>query len=101
MSDVNKQLLDAIKEVRESLRFANDCPDGPITDTIWMMHRPETMFDFMTSTIAAAEQAQQLVARDVLIEFGVDVLVKSGSSMRECDLVAIVDHYAAAQKGNT
>lgn len=43
------------------------------------------------------KQAQQVepVARDVLMAFGVDVLVESGSSMREADLAAIADRYAA------
>ena len=41
----------ALREVRESLQFANDSPGGPITDTIWMMHRPETLFDFIDSTL--------------------------------------------------
>ena len=49
-------LLAALKEAREVLQMANDTPNGPICDTIWMMHRPETMFDFMDAAIAKAEQ---------------------------------------------
>lgn len=44
--------------------------------------------------VCGAQQAEP-AARDVLMAFGVDVLVKSGSSMRECDLAAIVDRYAS------
>lgn len=44
-------LLDALREVREALQFANESPDGPIRDTIWMMHRPETLFDFIDATL--------------------------------------------------
>jgi len=36
-----------IIEVRETLQFANDSPNSPICDTIWMMHRAETLFDFI------------------------------------------------------
>ncbi len=52
---VNVQLLEALKEAREALQFANDSPGGPITDTIWMVHEPETLFDFLDSAISAAE----------------------------------------------
>lgn len=48
------QLLEALKEAREALQFANDSPGGAISDTIWMMHRPETLFDFMDAAIAKA-----------------------------------------------
>ena len=44
-------LLIAIQEVREALQFASDSPAGPIRDTIWMMHRPETLFDFIDATL--------------------------------------------------
>lgn len=44
-------LLAAMQEVREALQLANDSPGGIITDTIWMPHRPETLFDFIDATI--------------------------------------------------
>lgn len=44
-------LLIAIQEVREALQFASDSPAGPIRDTIWMMHRPETLLDFIDGTL--------------------------------------------------
>lgn len=52
------ELLAALKEAREALQFANDRPNGGISDTLWMMHRPETLFDFMDSAIAKAEAAK-------------------------------------------
>lgn len=45
-----------ITDVRESLQFANDSPNGGINDTIWMMHRPETMFDYIDAALAAQEK---------------------------------------------
>lgn len=44
-------LLAAMQEVREALQLANDSPGGIITDTIWMPHRPQTLFDFIDATI--------------------------------------------------
>lgn len=49
------QLLSALKDAREALEFANDTPGGPIIDTIWMMHRPETLLDHLDAAIAAAK----------------------------------------------
>lgn len=49
------QLLAALKEAREALAFANDTPGGPIIDTIWMMHRPETLLDHLDAAIAAVK----------------------------------------------
>lgn len=46
------ELLAAIIEARHALQFANDNPGGGINDTIWMMHRSETLFDFMDAAIA-------------------------------------------------
>lgn len=48
------ELLAALREAREALRVANETPNGPITDTIWMMDRPETLFDFIDAAIAKA-----------------------------------------------
>lgn len=48
----------ALREVRQALQFANDSPNGPITDTIWMMHGPETLFDYIDAALdRAAKQA--------------------------------------------
>jgi hypothetical protein len=49
--------LTALREVREALQFANDTPNGPIRDTIWMFHRPETLFDYIDSILSAPAQA--------------------------------------------
>jgi hypothetical protein len=46
-----------LREAREALQFSNDTPNGAITDTIWMMHRPETLFDFMDAAIRARSKA--------------------------------------------
>jgi hypothetical protein len=54
---MDKQLLEALREVREALQFANDTPNGPINDTIWMMHRPETLFDFIDAAIEFSANA--------------------------------------------
>lgn len=48
------RLAAVLKESREALQFANDSPNSPISDTIWMMHRPETLFDFMDAALADA-----------------------------------------------
>lgn len=57
MRQQRDELLAAMKETREALRFANDSPGGGISDTIWMFHRPETLFDFMDAAIEKAMKA--------------------------------------------
>ena len=52
------QLLAALVEARESLQFANDSPGGVAADTIWMIHRPETLFDFMDAAIASVKESK-------------------------------------------
>ena len=47
----NAALLVAFNEVKHSLQFANDSPNGPIQDTVWMMHDNETLFDFIDSAL--------------------------------------------------
>lgn len=52
-----------LRETREALQFANDSPGGPISDTIWMLHQPQTVFDAIDEAIevlseAAGEPAQ-------------------------------------------
>lgn len=57
-ADIEKQrdeLLAALIEARQALQFANDSPGGGIDDTIWMMHRNETLFDFMDAAIASVK----------------------------------------------
>lgn len=51
-SEAVKELVEALLEAREALQFANDSPGGGISDTIWMMHRPETLFDFLDAALA-------------------------------------------------
>lgn len=48
-------LLGKVIEARQALQFANDTPCGPINDTIWMMHGPETLFDFLDAAIASVK----------------------------------------------
>lgn len=55
----NKMALDALTEIREALRVANETPNGPITDTIWMPGRPETLFDAFDAAIAALQAEPQ------------------------------------------
>lgn len=47
-------LLGVLREVREAIHFANESPGGAISDTIWMMHRPETLLDFIDAAIDRA-----------------------------------------------
>jgi hypothetical protein len=43
-----RALLNVLREVHESLQFAYDSPDfGMRQGVILMMHRPQTMFDFI------------------------------------------------------
>ena len=58
LHEVNTELLEAFIEARHALQMSNDTPGSPITDTIWMMHRPETLFDFMDAAIAKATGEQ-------------------------------------------
>lgn len=51
--------------------------------------------DAVCANCLATQQQAEPVARDVLMALGIDVLVQSGSSMRESDLAAIADRYAA------
>lgn len=48
-----ERLRKDFREAREALQLANDSPDGGINDTIWMPHRPETLFDFIDDALAA------------------------------------------------
>lgn len=48
-------LLAAMIDARHAMQFANDTPNGPIADTIWMMHGFETLFDFMDAAIEKAQ----------------------------------------------
>jgi hypothetical protein len=46
--------IDAVAElraIRNSLQFANDSPGGGISDTLWMMGTPETVFDALDRVI--------------------------------------------------
>ena len=47
------RLRKALRKSREALQFANDSPGGGISDTIWMMHDPETLFDFMDEALSS------------------------------------------------
>lgn len=38
-------VLAGLRDIRQSLQFANDNPGSGISDTIWMMHRQQTVFD--------------------------------------------------------
>ncbi|WP_434513820.1 hypothetical protein AB6Q56_14665 [Dechloromonas sp. ARDL1] len=49
--------VEALEKSREALQFANDSPGGGIVDTIWMMHSPETLFDFMDATISTIKES--------------------------------------------
>ncbi len=43
-----------LREIRETLAFANDIENGPITDTIWMKHGgPQTLFDYIDAALDA------------------------------------------------
>lgn len=53
------ELLAALIQARNALQFENDCPEGGIKDTLWMMDSPETLFDFMDAAIAKAKGGAQ------------------------------------------
>lgn len=55
---LNSQFLADMKEARQALQTANDMPNGPISDTIWMEGSSSTLFDFMDAAIVAAETAK-------------------------------------------
>lgn len=50
------RLQETLRAVREALQLANDTPNGPINDTIWMPHGPETLFDFIDAALDAPQQ---------------------------------------------
>jgi hypothetical protein len=47
-----ESVLSELRAIREALQFANESPGGPITDTIWMLHRAQTVFDALDECIA-------------------------------------------------
>lgn len=59
-----KDFRKVLVEVRESLQFANDSPNGGIDDTIWMMHSsaPETVFDFIDAALDGEPSTPQKTA---------------------------------------
>lgn len=57
-----KALRDALQESRHALQFANDSPNGPINDTIWMMHNPETLFDYMDYALSTTNNSTAIIA---------------------------------------
>lgn len=58
LHELNAELLNALKELRQALLFANENPGRGINDTIWMMDRPETLFDFIDAAIDKAEESK-------------------------------------------
>lgn len=44
-------LLDGLRLLRAALHAENDRKDGPIIDTVWMLDRPQTAFDFLDELI--------------------------------------------------
>lgn len=42
-----ENVIRMLVEIKHALMFANESPNGPINDTIWMMHQPETLMDFI------------------------------------------------------
>lgn len=53
-----EELRAALCDVRAALHLANDRPGGPISDTIWMTHTPETLFDFIDRALLGAGLTQ-------------------------------------------
>jgi hypothetical protein len=51
-------LLAALKEVREALQHAVKPPRAAITDTVWMLNRPETLFDFIDATLEGLDVSE-------------------------------------------
>lgn len=59
MREQRDRAMKVLHQSREALQFANDSPNGPITDTIWMMHTPETLFDYMDNALNPIEKEIQ------------------------------------------
>ena len=59
-------LLAAMKEVREALQHAVKPPHAAITDTVWMLNRPETLFDFIDATLEGLVEWHAPGARNML-----------------------------------
>jgi hypothetical protein len=72
--DEAARLRKVLIDVRQALQFANDSPGGGINDTIWMMHTPEMLFDFIDAALAQPESATgttgaiELLPEDLLDE---------------------------------
>ncbi len=61
-------LLAAMKEVREALQHAVKPPHAAITDTVWMLNRPETLFDFIDATLEGLVEWHTDGGRNMLYE---------------------------------
>lgn len=59
VSKVAESLCTAMILARQALQSANENQNGPISDTIWMPHGSETLFDFMDAAIVAAEMGNR------------------------------------------
>ena len=55
--DEAARLRKVLIDVRHALQFASDSPGGGINDTIWMMHTPETLFDFIDAALGDTQAA--------------------------------------------
>lgn len=62
-----QKIREALSLVREALQLANDTPNGGITDTIWMPHAPQTLFDFIDEALAQPAAVVELTDREMPI----------------------------------
>ena len=63
--------IEELTEIRNSLQFANDSPNSGISDTLWMIERPQTIFDAIDSLIEDLK-AQALLSQGELVAWLVE-----------------------------
>jgi hypothetical protein len=64
-----QRLRDALVQVRNSLQYANDTPNSGIDDTLWMMHSPNTVFDYIDSVLDVMPSSKEEKAVEFVENF--------------------------------
>lgn len=90
-----QKIREALESVREALQMANDSPNGGISDTIWMPHTPQTLFDFIDEALAQQPAAVvELTNREITA-----VLGKSAGLTATKIIRAVIAAHIAKQGG--
>jgi hypothetical protein len=50
-TNVPQDVIDQLQAIRQSLQLANDTTDGGISDTLWLIDKPQTVFDAMDALL--------------------------------------------------